>query len=828
MADFIATEPFKEAGFSGEKWVWNQLQKAFNHRDCIAYWRYPIFPQVTGFRKEPDILILDKEWGIIVIEVKSIQISNLIQIDGHRWYYQKFYQSYGNPYQQAEKQLFSLFDYLKNEPILRHKVRGKVLIALPQITIQDWQLKKFDRLPSNPPILFKNNLENFEHIINYINLQSTVISGKPLSENEWSLLVTLITGKPKSFVKTYRNLSSSQSRGTILEKRRSHLFQFDQKQEKIGKQVPAGCQCIRGIAGSGKTVILCQKAAMMHLKYPDWKIALVFFSRSLYQTICQQVDYWLKHFSQNQVKYDAQNHQLMIFHAWGSKEQLGFYRYLCQVSNIHGLSVDETSSQKPNEALAEACIHLLEQVKIPQLFDAILIDEGQDLMVDQPLFQGKQPFYWLAYQALRPINPVEPQQRRLIWTYDELQSLNTLKIPTAREILGDELGHLTIGNYREDIQKSELMSRCYRTPAPILLFAHAISMGLLRSQGILTGIIYRREWEMMGYKVEGELKDGAKVTLKSCNHPSSNLLTQLDQGKLIKFKAYDSRYQELWALSQQIRHNLRVEGLRPSQDILVIVLGNYFEASRLEIYVANFLKKQGIDIYFPSAIACNQIPHPNDPKNPNQFWYEGAVTLSRVSRAKGNEAAMVYIVGLDYIAQTADEIAARNQLFIALTRTVAWVNLSGIGRYPFYEEMRQSIDNKGTLSFIHRSPLKREIAIAPSSELLSRYALGGRNFAKIDLNHAQLAGVNLSQANFIGSNFEGINLENACLEGTKLICANLAYSNLAGASLRHAKLMEANLQGANLIGADLSYADLRGANLTDALIDENHLPEFSD
>lgn len=36
-------------------------------------------------------------------------------------------------------------------------------------------------------------------------------------------------------------------------------------------------QRIRGIAGSGKTVILCQKAALMHLKYPQWRIALVFF-----------------------------------------------------------------------------------------------------------------------------------------------------------------------------------------------------------------------------------------------------------------------------------------------------------------------------------------------------------------------------------------------------------------------------------------------------------------------------------------------------------------------------------------------------------------------
>ena len=51
-------------------------------------------------------------------------------------------------------------------------------------------------------------------------------------------------------------------------------------------------------------------------------------------------------------------------------------------------------------------IQLLKQATIPQIFDAILIDEGQDLIVDRYKFKDKQPFYWLAYQALRSPNPI--------------------------------------------------------------------------------------------------------------------------------------------------------------------------------------------------------------------------------------------------------------------------------------------------------------------------------------------------------------------------------------------------------------------------------------
>ena len=81
------------------------------------------------------------------------------------------------------------------------------------------------------------------------------------------------------------------------------------------------------------------------------------------------------------------------------------------------------------------------------MFDAILIDEGQDLVSEDDLkYQDKQAIYWLAYQALRPIDIEQPEQRRLIWAYDEAQSLDTLKIPTTKELFGEKLsGLLTQG-----------------------------------------------------------------------------------------------------------------------------------------------------------------------------------------------------------------------------------------------------------------------------------------------------------------------------------------------------------------------------------------------
>ncbi|MGH8002540.1 MAG: pentapeptide repeat-containing protein, partial [Brasilonema sp.] len=547
-------------------------------------------------------------------------------------------------------------------------------------------------------------------------------------------------------------------------------------------------------------------------------------SRSLYYPIIEQIDKWLQYFSNNQQRYEPKNYNLRVLHAWGSKKQPGFYSNLCKVTGINRLNVKDTESKQPNEALAEACIHLLKETAIPQLFDAILIDEAQDLMVDNLKFEDKQPFYWLAYQALRPVNLIHPEQRRLIWAYDEVQSLDSLNIPTASELLGEDLGHLVTGNYPDGIKKSEIIRRCYRTPHLIITAAHGISMGLLRPGGMLTGITRIEEWQAIGYEVKGNFIPGQQIALKRPRENSPHPISELWQGAVIEFKVYQSRQQELTALANSIKHNLRSDGLRPSREILVIILGNFFDAVKLETYVANFLIKQGIDIFIPSSHDCNILKPDLDSRDPNKFWYEGAVTVSRIHRAKGHESAMVYVIGLDNVAKDESNITLRNQLFIALTRARGWVNISGIGAYSMYEEMHQVIKSKDTFTFIFRRLPKREISVTDVGELLKIYASGGRNFQNVDLSNAQLEGINLQNANLIGANLKGANLQNAKLDGAKLVVADLSDANLTGASLKKAKLTGAILHSTNLSSADLIDTDLSDTDLTDANLDKAKMP----
>lgn len=817
---FITTETFGKSGQRGESRVWSAVKVAFADRECIAYWRYPIFSQVGKTRKEPDILIADFELGLIIIEVKSIKIDRIVAIQGHRWEFSNFYTSHANPYQQAENQLFALLGYCDRESLLRRKVNGRVIIALPLITENQWQSKGFHLLPSCPPILFK---EHFK-LLDRIKQTPPIIKGETLNEKQWKILLSVLSGTPVFRQPPNRTIPKleipellspiPESRASILAQARQYLSEFDIQQEHIGKQIPPGAQRIRGIAGSGKTVLLCQKAAIMHLKYPEWDIALVFFSRSLYDPITQQLDKWLRRFSSGEIKFDRDNQKLRVFHAWGGKNQPGLYSTICEAAGVQPLTVYDTESKQPNASLAEACTLLLQTAIIPQIFDAILIDEGQDLIIDGEFkYKGKQPFYWMAYQALRL---TESEQKRLIWAYDEAQSLDTLNMPTAAELFGDDLANLVTGEYPEGIKKTEILHRCYRTPTPILTAAHAIGMGLLRSGGMLSGITRSEDWEALGYEVTGSFYPGQKIMLKRLKEKSLNIIPELWKNPLLEFEIYSDRQSELAALAQNIIYNLKYDNLSPSRDILVIVLGSFGEANTLEIEVAEFLISQDIDIFIPGTTNCNILKPYIDNSNPNKFWCEGGVTISRIHRAKGNEANMVYVVGLDNIAANESNIALRNQLFIALTRTCGWLKLSGIGDYQLYEEIQQVIDSGDTFNFTSKQQPKRAISVTDAGELINRYAAGERNFQGADLRGIKLSGANLKNANLIGTNLNNIIISNSQLDGIKLVIADLSNADLSNSSLRNANLMGATLRNANLSDADLSFANLSDADLRNA------------
>lgn len=807
---FIAAEAFGKRGEVGERIVWEAIKRVFTPRECVVYWRYPIFSQTGKARQEPDILIVDRELGLIVIEVKSIAIEQIVNIIGHCWQLQNFYIRTIRPYEQAENQLISLLEFCDREPSLRQQVAARALVSLPQISESQWQKRKFHELPSCPSILFVEHLNNSIILLRAILETPPLIKTKILSREQWKLLLTRLGGAPifQRYVreKKERLPTNLGSYSQAIAEVNKQLLAFSNLTESNFKLIPSGFQRIRGLPGSGKTTLLCQKAAYMHLEHPDWDIALVFFSRSRYQNITEQLNYWLDRLSHGEIQYTPDNYKLKVLHAWGGKERPGFYSTICQAFNIQPLKVDTNQKRLPQEDLALACRDVLKTSSVESIFDAILVDDAADLLVKNEFkFEDKQPFFALAERALRTAIEGNLESKRLIWSDALFSNYESGKTPSASELFGDRCGQLVSGNCDGGIPKTLFLDKCYRTPEPIIALAYAIAMGLIRPVGALSGAVSLQDWMAIGYQIQGNFLERLPATSL---HP----IQELWQKPLLEFNNYPTRQAELNALSTNILRDINSEGIAPSRQILVIILGTYFDAAKLEIDAANFLIAKGIDIFIPGSNAPNNLETGSERRDPNKFWHPGAVTISRVRRACGNEAELVYILGCDAIAKQESFLNLRYQLFAALTRSKASVKLSGVGDYRFYREIRQLIDYRGKFP-LPKHRLQHYFHATEIGEILQRYAMGDRNFAGIDLRGMHLAGINLEGANLIGAMLNGANLSRARLDGAKLVIADLTAANLTGTSLKKAKLIGSILDRTNLTGADLSYADLTDVDL---------------
>lgn len=500
---FIATEFVEAGGESGERLVWEKVKAALkNTGDGIGILNYSDFNHHDQKRYQADILLASRDWGMVVVEVKTCSIDSIVQVQASRWEMRHFYKRYIDPFKQAENQLWSILGRCNKQKALKNEVSGRAIVALPLITRDEWRSKGFeDDHHTCPPIIFADEL-GVVSIRNCLESRATILergrSPHLLSDQQWKLLKNIILGNPKvadiqreensnlynslssasnSSYKESNNGSISQVSAPVVQSCRSHalksfrdwMSEADLEQARIGMQIPPGPQRIRGIAGSGKTLLLCQKAARMHIQHPEWDIALIFFTRSLYELIPNTVRQWVEYWSDGEMTPDLENGKLKVMHAWGARDRPGLYSLLRNRANVSA-SVSSRPTGSIPERLAASCRRLLTTAHVEPMFDAILIDEGQDLVVDNEWrYEDKQAIYWLAWKALRPINSSDPNLRRLIWAYDEAQSLDSLGVPSYGAVFGNELGGVLSGQttgptYKGGISKSEVMRLSYPWP----------------------------------------------------------------------------------------------------------------------------------------------------------------------------------------------------------------------------------------------------------------------------------------------------------------------------------------------------------------------------
>ncbi|MFD1645863.1 NERD domain-containing protein [Haloarchaeobius litoreus] len=665
--EFIASgEGGDHAGVDAERTVWRAVTRAFGPGDRgVAYWRYPIVsPDRASFDREADFVLLHEEFGLVVVECKGYRLDHVAAIEGDRWRLQGTRQSTATPYTQARDHGFRLLNHLDGEPALSDErgnptVPANFLVALPNVERDAWD-ERFGSLPSAPPVLTADELTP-----GGLRDRLAGTAGGPLDAATYGAARAVlsggqpISGDARPEVADGPSPEDASTKAELYEHVAGGLKRLDAKQEAIGLQIPDGPQQIRGIAGSGKSVLLAQKAAQMHARHPDWRVVVTFQTRSLYPTVIETIRRYHEHYTGEDPDWD----RLQVLHGWGGRTRRGLYYEVAQATGVEPRTYGDARSafdRADGDLLAQCCDEVLDAGPVPERYDAILVDEAQDF---------EPPFFRLAYAALEP-------PKRLVWAYDEAQSLQTLSAPRPTDLFGtDPDGTPRVdlqGSYEGGVQKSQVMRTAYRTPRPVLMLAHVFGMGLLRDGGAVQALTTQSGWEDIGYEVEGDFRQyGSPVTLRRPAEHSPHPLAGVDAARpFVVTETFADRGAELDAVADAVRRDVTRHGLAPER-IAVVVLGPVHDSRDWGESLADRLRRRTVE---PNLVWDG---------DPDVFDREGAVTISRVNRAKGNQAAQVYIVGLDTVAdgsRSADLVQRRNEAFVALTRTKAWCTLTGVDR----------------------------------------------------------------------------------------------------------------------------------------------------
>ena len=480
----------------------------------------------------------------------------------------------------------------------------------------------------------------------------------------------------KTALSTLQNVSTIRSargripdtpRAATLKDLEESIATLDPWQNRAVLATIDGVQRIRGLAGSGKTIVLALKAAYLHILHPEWHIAITFYTRSLRDTFKRLV----RDFYTRDADHEPDWSRLRVMNAWGSYQAGdGIYSAFCRRNGIDYLDLDGAKRMSSADPFAAACRKALADVTdVAPVYDAILVDEAQDLPV---------AFLQLCHALLN-------KPKRLVYAYDELQRLSGESLPSPEELFGKKNGEPRV---RLELDHDTVLRICYRNSRPILLTAHALGFGVYRRPtrsdpsyplGLVQMFDQADLWHDVGYsQAESTLKEGENVVLRRDPSTSPKFLedhSPIDD--LVQFHVFGNEDKQAEWIVAEVEKNLRQDGLR--HDDIVIINPDPRTTRRKAGAIRARMLGRGIDCHLAGVDTDRDTFFVTD---------HPSVTLSGVPRAKGNEAAMVYVVNAEAgTTKTHNAAGVRNRLFAAITRSKAWVRVTGIG--PAMEELKR-------------------------------------------------------------------------------------------------------------------------------------------
>ncbi len=391
---------------------------------------------------------------------------------------------------------------------------------------------------------------------------------------------------------------------------------------------------IRGVAGSGKTVVLAELVARYLHRHPPTarpRVGVTCFNRTLVPFLAQKIAVaWHGHGHDD----DDPPPPLSIKHLngliWSLKEAGWPFQYI---------NLTTLPEATPRALAYRAQIAAFAQVQPTHYhelcFDALFVDEAQDF----------EPAEIALLSDLVKPDPTTGE-KTLVLCYDDAQNLYGRTRPVWQEI-----GLNLVGG------RSRVMRRCFRNSRQTVEFAFNVLLG---SRAPADLRVHTRQYADIGYLREHNLvveEEGYfQVHFAERN------------GDVPAVQTFATRHEEQDWIVAQIAQLLESEAVRP-EDILLIA-----DQPRLPLLDLTYLLAQ-LHRRLP-ALTIHHAYGERENKD-GYLFVPNQLTIASVYSAKGYDAPLVFLLGADLFSYTKEGRAA---FYVAATRAKYRLTITGLWR----------------------------------------------------------------------------------------------------------------------------------------------------
>ena len=407
------------AATRGERKVFEALRDHLPE-DYLIYYDIP----VKG--RYPDFIVVGPDLGVVALEVKDWRLDSIAAVirDGVVLREDGIERTLKNPVQQAREYILEAVDMLKRRSLLSD---GKHLcfgwghgVIFPLLSKKDLET----------PSLFG---PSFAEALG----PGVILSGDDLASGQLLLQLRRLIPHRVPRLEPMNALQVDEIRGVLYPEIRigwGHTDKeivrvMDREQERLARTLGEGHRLVRGVAGSGKTVILMCRTRHLRARYPEWRILVLCYNRVLADYLRDAI---------------GPDPQLEVFH---------YHSWCWRELESAGITIPERPELR--EQLDNYWDRIIPQLLLKAhedghlesgIYQAILVDEGQDFADD-----------W--YRTL--LRALDPTTNSLFIALDSSQTVY------KRKVSWRDIGIQIVGRAR-------VLRVNYRNTRPILSTAYAL------------------------------------------------------------------------------------------------------------------------------------------------------------------------------------------------------------------------------------------------------------------------------------------------------------------------------------------------------------------